>query len=175
MRVCKNCGSEVGERSKFCDVCGSKLNNVCQNCGEELSERSRFCPICGTPVASTPIAGTVAVSPQPVMPQTDNLFDFSSLEAGFDKQLEAQAEYDKKLAFAKSYLIRKRYDEARKVYDSLLEIDPMDVNAYIGYVRVESENFTVYDGAKIDEAIAAAKEISGMDDFSDVDPQFAEY
>ncbi|MBQ7879624.1 MAG: zinc-ribbon domain-containing protein [Clostridia bacterium] len=22
MRVCKNCGSEVSERSKFCDICG---------------------------------------------------------------------------------------------------------------------------------------------------------
>ncbi|MBQ4268240.1 MAG: leucine-rich repeat protein [Clostridia bacterium] len=182
MRVCKNCGSEVSERSKFCDICGTKLNNVCVNCGEELNERSRFCPICGTPVggAQPNVQPNVqppaaAVSTQPVTPQNDDLFNFGDMEAGFDAQLKAQEEYDKKLALAKSYIVRELYDDARAIYNGMIEADPTDVTAYIGFIRIETKDYTVFEGGAIDKAIKAAKSISETENLGEFDSAYAEY
>ena len=168
MKICPNCGEQVNDQFKFCPYCASAFASVCPTCGQEVNAKFKFCPFCASSMEKP-------VSSQPVMPQNDNLFDFSAMEASFDEQLKAQAEYDKKLALAKSYLIRKRYDEARAIYDGLLEENPTDVNVYLGYARLASQNYTVFEGAEIDEAIAAAKEFSGLDNLGELDPQFASY
>ena len=170
MKVCPCCGENVDDKFKFCPYCGGKMENLCPSCGEKVDGKFKFCPYCGSTMEKSAGKSAAATS---VAETDEGLFDFGAMESGFDEQLAAQAEYDKKLALAKSYLIRKRYDEARKVYDGLLEIDPMDVNAYIGYVRVASENFTKLEGTEIDDAIAAAKEAAGSDDLSAFDPQYA--
>ena len=170
MRFCPNCGNKVGDNDKFCENCGSKLRRVCENCREELSGNGKFCPNCGSPVN-----GGGGSSSQPVMPQNGDFFDFAEIEAGLDEQLKAQAEYDKKLALAQSFIIRKRYHDARTVYDNLIENDPTDLNGYLGYIRIASQNYTAYEGQEIDEAIAAAKTICGTDNLGQFDAQFADY
>ncbi len=47
---CPNCGQEVAEGSKFCNNCGTKLEEeyICKNCGKKLDAGSKFCSNCGT-------------------------------------------------------------------------------------------------------------------------------
>ncbi len=53
---CSNCGQYVPEGEKFCESCGSKIENNnsetkhCSNCGELLKSGSEFCSSCGSPV-----------------------------------------------------------------------------------------------------------------------------
>lgn len=58
--ICKNCGREIPDGSKFCSKCGSPVIAVkpeakpvpsggtqCENCGSELKPGSKFCIKCG--------------------------------------------------------------------------------------------------------------------------------
>ena len=174
MKICPECGAELDDKCKFCFECGAKLNVKCPNCGEELEANCKFCFNCGTPVGAAQ-PKTATSSTQPVTAQNDNLFDFSGMEAGFDSQLEKQAAYEKKLAIARSYAIRKMFDEARAVYNGLIEEDPSDVNGYIGLIRIATKNYTEYESAEIDEAISVAKQIADTEDLGQFDKNYAEY
>ena len=49
--ICSKCGHENPEDSKFCNICGNKLDvseNICPNCGKENPKDSSFCNSCGT-------------------------------------------------------------------------------------------------------------------------------
>ena len=65
--VCTNCGEEVDADTKFCRMCGTKIdakqlvnhkiqeihergNTVCTNCGEEVDADTKFCRMCGTKI-----------------------------------------------------------------------------------------------------------------------------
>ncbi|MBQ4268863.1 MAG: leucine-rich repeat protein [Clostridia bacterium] len=170
MRFCQNCGLKASDNGKFCEQCGAKLDRFCVNCGETLNGNAKFCSNCGTPVG-----GTNASSTQPVTPQNEDLFDFSAMEAGFDEQLAVQIEYDKRLALACSYAVRERYDDARAIYEKLLEENPNDMGAYMGFVRVETENYSVYEGVNIDKAIKVAEQMAHTKNLSDFDEGYAKY
>lgn len=61
MQICKKCGSELSAKSKFCEECGSPVEDnkskrevtydgiihKCPNCGEVLKSFKAFCPACG--------------------------------------------------------------------------------------------------------------------------------
>ncbi len=44
---CPKCNFELKEGSKFCSVCGNKIENVCSKCGGQISENDKFCSNCG--------------------------------------------------------------------------------------------------------------------------------
>ncbi|MGA9845721.1 MAG: zinc ribbon domain-containing protein [Nitrososphaeraceae archaeon] len=44
---CKTCKNINSHGSKFCNKCGSKLENICRNCGNENPEYSTYCNQCG--------------------------------------------------------------------------------------------------------------------------------
>ena len=56
--ICKNCGHENDKDSKFCEKCGSKLEEIkpvikedlkkCPKCGFENDKDSKFCQSCGS-------------------------------------------------------------------------------------------------------------------------------
>lgn len=50
--ICPACGAELAAGSRFCNLCGAKLEEkpVCKGCGAPLSPGSRFCPQCGKAV-----------------------------------------------------------------------------------------------------------------------------
>ena len=64
--VCAKCGAPLAPDAKFCDQCGTKVEEepapeeapaeepaapaVCADCGAELKEDAKFCNQCGTPV-----------------------------------------------------------------------------------------------------------------------------
>ncbi len=45
--ICPNCKEQVTEGSKFCNHCGTKLNNKCPHCGADIAPDSAFCSECG--------------------------------------------------------------------------------------------------------------------------------
>ena len=51
---CAKCGAELTVGSKFCNVCGTKIdtNLKCAKCGADISKNSHFCDACGTKVAA---------------------------------------------------------------------------------------------------------------------------
>lgn len=53
-RSCQNCGHTVGETAKFCNECGTKIEEIkpkvkfCTECGMKVEEGAKFCNECGT-------------------------------------------------------------------------------------------------------------------------------
>lgn len=47
MILCPNCKEQIAAGSKFCNHCGTKLNNKCPGCGADIPSGSAFCPECG--------------------------------------------------------------------------------------------------------------------------------
>ena len=54
MAICKSCGTENKDGAKFCENCGSPLQepknekgSFCPKCGTKISDGSAFCPACG--------------------------------------------------------------------------------------------------------------------------------
>lgn len=47
--ICKSCGKEIDDGSKFCPECGTKviLKKICPNCGTEVDFKQKFCSECG--------------------------------------------------------------------------------------------------------------------------------
>ena len=94
--------------------------------------------------------------------------DLDSISAEFDKQLsrndsEKTAQALKK---ARVFCIRERFDEALKIYESIVDEDIECVAGYIGILRVHSKDYTVYDGAEIEKDL---KIISKIGDGSEAD------
>ena len=56
--VCRQCGHENPENSRFCGHCGEELavESTCTGCGQQVPPKSRFCNQCGTPVGAPPQA-----------------------------------------------------------------------------------------------------------------------
>ena len=51
--ICKKCGEQNSDDSKFCSVCGNLLEPeaiFCKVCGEKLTSDCAFCPKCGKAV-----------------------------------------------------------------------------------------------------------------------------
>ena len=47
MVICPKCKGQISAGSKFCNHCGTRLNNTCPNCGAPVTEGSAFCSECG--------------------------------------------------------------------------------------------------------------------------------
>ena len=47
MILCPNCKEQIAAGSKFCNHCGTKLNNKCPGCSADIPSGSTFCPECG--------------------------------------------------------------------------------------------------------------------------------
>lgn len=49
---CQNCGNNLEENQKFCNLCGQKIENilVCSKCGTKLEVGQKFCSKCGQSV-----------------------------------------------------------------------------------------------------------------------------
>lgn len=163
--VCKACGKTIDDEFNLCPYCGTKVNK-CPSCGKRLEDGFKLCPYCGVTLGAA------------ILPQSDGLFDFGSedvsaldIEAGLDRQLALQ----EKEELARVYLIRKKYAEAKAIYEERLTQNPTDAFAYVGLIRVESKNYTVFEGANIDEAIRVAKEISRTQNLAEFDADYAAY
>lgn len=76
---------------------------------------------------------------------------------------------------ARVFCIQKKFADAKKIYDEFIAEDMLDMDGYMGYIRVQSENYKKFEGTEIDEAIQIAIDISGDDDLSKFDPEYERY
>ncbi|MGI9084169.1 MAG: adenylate/guanylate cyclase domain-containing protein [Aeromicrobium sp.] len=60
--VCRQCGHENPDGSRFCGLCGETLaaETTCSGCGEIVPPGSKFCNHCGTPVGA-PVQPVLAI------------------------------------------------------------------------------------------------------------------
>lgn len=52
MKVCGSCQATNKDTSKFCNSCGTSLENICEKCGEIVPSTSQFCHNCGAAISN---------------------------------------------------------------------------------------------------------------------------
>ena len=96
--ICKNCGKEIADRSKFCPKCGTPVkqpekiqpepgeqrDQVCAGCGHPVQPGSKFCLKCGLRVGELPdISGdTEYLAPEEYGDETEVLMPQGERRAG---------------------------------------------------------------------------------------------
>lgn len=84
------------------------------------------------------------------MPEKD-LFRFdASIEDALDAKLKT---YDEELKRARIYCVRGQYEKALAIYNAILDEDMENQEAYLGLLRVHSEDFTILEGEEIERDI----------------------
>lgn len=69
--ICKICGKEIPDGTRFCPECGSRTQNInCINCGAEITPGVKFCPGCGRPINPQSQAPTYQPAYQPTYHST---------------------------------------------------------------------------------------------------------
>lgn len=158
----------------------------CPYCGYKLNDEFAFCPKCGKRL---PVDGasdeTTATTSETVATtgETEDLFggalagvksssddfDFSLVDKALDEKIKEKEELDKKRKLIRVLCIRGKFDEATALCNELLESDPEDYTAYVGFVRIESKNYTVFEGEEIEKAVEVVRQIFSTDFDSDAD------
>ncbi len=159
----------------------------CPYCGHKLDEDFAFCPKCGKKLNNVGAAAETSVD---VSEQTDDLFggslggnaqnggldNFSALGNILDGEIEKKNESDKKHRLIRVLCAREKFDEATALCNELIETEPEDLAAYIGFIRIESKDYSVFEGQNIDKAIKVAQKICGItENLSKFDAELALY
>lgn len=95
----------------------------------------------------------------------------------FDFEIEESPKKEEKKAFkdelhkAEVLCIRGQYDKSLKIYESILDEDIDNQDAYLGILRVHSEDFTLFEGKDIENDIKVIEKL-----FEDIDnPDYLAY
>lgn len=153
---------------KFCPECGNKLIISC-----------KYCPECGQRLFTDPDVGQTAEQTQnePVgrsgMPLSAATLREKATQP--DVQGAEKAAYDESLEKARVYCVLGKYDEAKAIYDGIVEKNPLDMNGYMGFIRVATRNYTVFEGDEIRERIRIARCVARKDDLSGYDIDYAKF
>lgn len=76
---------------------------------------------------------------------------------------------------AYSLALLEKFKEARRIYETLIDKEPKNIVGYMGIIRVETKNYTLFEGALIDKAIRAARSVAQEDNLTEFDPDFKRY
>ena len=93
----------------------------------------------------------------------------------FDTSMDEQINLKNQMLKVNSLCIREKYEDANKMLDDLINEYPDNPLPYIGLIRIESKNYTVYEGSNIDKAIRIANQISGDKKISTLDKDYKNY
>jgi len=88
---CPKCNSPIPRDSKFCEICGEKIEpaSTCSKCGAPLQGDSKFCEICGTPVSPAKTilkSGTIPVSQETTVGEVSEAGDIQKTDVTVRKQ-----------------------------------------------------------------------------------------
>lgn len=179
MKVCSNCHQEVNPNFKICPYCGKPLSIEEEKPVESVSKDDDFSSdldaFLGGNItkntSKTPL-NSEKPAPKPVINESDKLDSFMGVSETIAKRKRI---YRDLLLRGRMFCIRKNFAEATKIYNKLIDLNPSDVNGFIGLVRVASANYTIFEGPRIDDAIRQVNEISGLKSFETVDSEYAEF
>ena len=101
-----------------------------------------------------------------------DLFDFdSSLDFEQEKPKPKKKGFEEELHRAEVLCIRGQYDKSLKIYEAILDEDIDNQDAYLGLLRVHSEDFTLFEGKDIENDIKVIEKL-----FEDIDtPEYLSY
>lgn len=139
----------------------------CPKCGAENNEKNKFCLECGEDLTKSK--------------KIDDLFDLGGNDSSndisdmFDTSMDEQINLKNQMLKVNSLCIREKYEDANKMLDDLINEYPDNPLPYIGLIRIESKNYTVYEGSNIDKAIRIANQISGDKKISTLDKDYKNY
>lgn len=160
MRICSNCGNPLEEGGEFCTFCGAPvppepttefLGGFCPNCGGLVDENTVFCGNCGFKIKETDIAlvkESVSVQSveQAVVPKRRNpvfviicsVLAVLILAGGLlgYRYISVRNQCEKFLAQAEEYMENDNYEEAKKAYQQILNLDSHNQKAGIGLARI---------------------------------------
>ena len=68
-------------------------------------------------------------------------FDFSLVDKALDEKIKEKEELDKKRKLIRVLCIRGKFDEATALCNELLESDPEDYAAYVGFVQIRRSTY----------------------------------
>lgn len=144
---------------KFCPKCGNKLfgDRFCGNCGADLTKYGA-----GSADSAAADSGSALDA------ALDSLVSFASAKQEEEKKYVS----DDKL---RVMIIRGMYDEAKVACEERIERDPMDMAAYLGLVRIVTDNYKKYEGEEIAEQVRIAEEVFGGSDKLKEDAEYAAY
>lgn len=170
MKICKHCSREYEDDMKFCPECGARLEEKEEDLFGDLDLDSFL--LDGKKEKKAP--------KKKEEPEEDFLSALVSgkKSGGGDKLAEKAAknkEMQKKLAQGRSLCIQGKFAEAKKFYEDLINEDPGEVGGFIGLVRVESKDFTVYESQQINEYIRQTVRIARTEDFSKIDDEYSAF
>ncbi len=174
---CKNCGNEVEDNWLSCPFCGTKIEkeSSCSSFENELTPD--LAPSVGEQKQRGDVDDNVLPSLEGIL-SSDGDSDLVAGDIAEAKQRmkeEEKAAYQKKLTLARVACIRGNYQQAQAIYDELVSDNAEDINAYIGFVRIASLNYSIIESGEIEEAIRVAKQVTGENDLSKYDKDFAGY
>ena len=158
----------------------------CPYCGYKLNDEFAFCPKCGKRLPIDEESDETVATPSETVAKTDETddlfggalagvksssddFDFSLVDKALDEKIKEKEELDKKRKLIRVLCIRGKFDEATALCNELLESDPEDYAAYVGFVRIESKNYTAFEGEEIEKAVEVVRQIFSTDFDSDAD------
>lgn len=139
----------------------------CPKCGAENNEKNKFCLECGEDLTKSK--------------KIDDLFDLGGNDSSndisdmFDTSMDEQINLKNQMLKVNSLCIREKYEDANKMLDDLINEYPDNPLPYIGLIRIESKNYTIYEGSNIDKAIRIANQISGDKKISTLDKDYKNY
>lgn len=139
----------------------------CPECGFKFDQEYRFCPECGYKLDDDLKSDQIVK------------FENNNLESVFDEQLDNEIidteSYEKELNKALILCKRKMFDQAEYIYEAILNKNYLDINGYIGLIRIKSLNYTLKDNDEVDKNIEAMFEVLSKDSIYKEDLNFINY
>lgn len=141
-KFCPECGFKLDREYKFCPECGYKLS------GESSQKNVDFIQnnfVEDNFKSDKNLFEDLSIEDKG---SSDGDFDFGGLESAFDTQIEKEKDeidnYKMEMQKALVYCIRNKPEQAKAIYEKLIEKNPEDINAHIGMLRVASKNLTKF-------------------------------
>ena len=157
----------------------------CPECGFKLDREYKFCPECGYKLASIENASTNIINDSFLSASVsdaaaDSDIDFGGLENAFDTQIKEKQEdesedYESELKKALVYCIRNKPQQAKAIYQRLIDKNPEDITAHIGMLRAVSKNLTEYNTEDAEEQLVFLKRFFSEEQLLAEEPKIAEF
>ena len=137
---CPQCQFENRESVRFCEECGTKLEQVCPSCGAAVPPGRKFCGECGAKLITAPAAAPAPqptscfASPQTYTPQhlAERIISSRGALEGERKQVTVLFA---DLKGSMELLADRDPEEARRILDPVLERMMEAVHRYEGTVN----------------------------------------